>query len=74
MAPTIFAPGRMTLQKGMDMLVEAAPTVLASFRKHGSSFPAKVPKKTLWRIELMKSAQPERSLSSDTSRAGNTLI
>lgn len=31
MAPTIFAPGRMTLQKGMDMLVEAAPTVLASY-------------------------------------------
>ena len=25
MAPTIFCPGRMTLQKGMDMLVEAVP-------------------------------------------------
>ena len=31
MAPTIFAPGRMTLQKGMDMLVEAVPMVLASY-------------------------------------------
>ena len=31
MAPTIFCPGRMTLQKGMDMLVEAVPMVLASY-------------------------------------------
>lgn len=31
MAPTIFSPGRMTLQKGMDMLVEAVPKVLASY-------------------------------------------
>ncbi len=31
MVPTIFSPGRMTLQKGMDMLVEAVPMVLASF-------------------------------------------
>lgn len=31
MAPTIFSPGRMTLQKGMDMLVEAVPMVLASY-------------------------------------------
>ena len=31
MAPTIFAPGRMTVQKGMDMLVEAVPMVLASY-------------------------------------------
>src|SRR5512133_1666489 len=30
-APTIFALGRMTAQKGMDMLVEAAPMVLASY-------------------------------------------
>lgn len=29
-APTIFALGRMTVQKGMDMLVEAVPMVLAS--------------------------------------------
>jgi glycogen(starch) synthase len=31
MAPTVFAPGRMTLQKSMDMLVEAVPMVLASY-------------------------------------------
>lgn len=31
MAPTIFAPGRMTLQKGFDMLVDAVPMVLASY-------------------------------------------
>ncbi len=31
LAPTIFSPGRMTLQKGMDMLVEAVPLVLASY-------------------------------------------
>lgn len=31
MAPTIFAPGRMTIQKGMDMLVEAVPMILASY-------------------------------------------
>jgi glycosyltransferase involved in cell wall biosynthesis len=31
MAPTVFAPGRMTLQKGMDMLVEAVPLVVASY-------------------------------------------
>ncbi len=31
MAPTIFAPGRMTVQKGMDLLVEAVPMVLASY-------------------------------------------
>jgi glycosyltransferase involved in cell wall biosynthesis len=31
MAPTVFAPGRMTVQKGMDMLVEAVPMVLASY-------------------------------------------
>ncbi|MCU0838425.1 MAG: glycosyltransferase family 4 protein [Rhodospirillales bacterium] len=31
MAPTVFCPGRMTLQKGMDILVEAVPMVLASY-------------------------------------------
>ncbi len=31
LAPTIFSPGRMTLQKGMDMLVEAVPMVLGSY-------------------------------------------
>ena len=31
MAPTIFSPGRMTLQKGFDMLVDAVPMVLASY-------------------------------------------
>ena len=31
MAPTIFSPGRMTLQKGMDMLVDAVPMVLNRF-------------------------------------------
>ena len=31
MAPTVFSPGRMTVQKGMDMLVEAVPMVLASY-------------------------------------------
>ena len=31
LAPTIFSPGRMTPQKGMDMLVEAVPMVLASY-------------------------------------------
>ncbi|MFZ1493582.1 MAG: glycosyltransferase family 4 protein [Candidatus Competibacter denitrificans] len=31
LAPTIFSPGRMTAQKGMDMLVEAVPMVLASY-------------------------------------------
>ena len=31
MAPTVFAAGRMTLQKGMDMLVEAVPMVLGYF-------------------------------------------
>jgi len=31
LAPTIFSPGRMTLQKGMDMLVEAVPLVVASY-------------------------------------------
>jgi glycosyltransferase involved in cell wall biosynthesis len=31
MAPTIFSPGRMTLQKGFDMLVEAVPMILASY-------------------------------------------
>ncbi len=30
-APTIFAAGRMTIQKGMDMLVEAVPMVLNSY-------------------------------------------
>jgi glycosyltransferase involved in cell wall biosynthesis len=31
LAPTIFSAGRMTAQKGMDMLVEAVPLVLASY-------------------------------------------
>lgn len=31
MAPTVFAAGRMSLQKGMDMLVEAVPMVLSSY-------------------------------------------
>src|SRR5512147_917501 len=31
MAPTILAIGRMTAQKGMDLLVEAVPMVLASY-------------------------------------------
>lgn len=31
MAPTVFAPGRMTVQKGMDMLVDAVPMVLTSY-------------------------------------------
>jgi glycosyltransferase involved in cell wall biosynthesis len=31
LAPTVFCPGRMTLQKGMDMLVEAVPMVLAAY-------------------------------------------
>ncbi len=31
MAPTVFSPGRMTLQKGMDLIVEAVPMVLASY-------------------------------------------
>lgn len=31
MAPLIFSPARLTLQKGMDMLVQAVPMVLASF-------------------------------------------
>lgn len=31
MAPTVAAFGRMTVQKGMDMLVEAVPMVLASY-------------------------------------------
>ncbi len=31
MAPAVFAPGRMTLQKGVDLLVEAVPLVLASY-------------------------------------------
>jgi glycosyltransferase involved in cell wall biosynthesis len=31
MAPTVLAIGRMTEQKGMDMLVEAVPMVLASY-------------------------------------------
>ncbi len=31
MAPTVLAIGRMTAQKGMDLLVEAVPMVLASF-------------------------------------------
>lgn len=31
MAPTVFCPGRMTLQKGMDLLVEAVPMVLQSY-------------------------------------------
>lgn len=31
LAPTVFAPGRMTLQKGMDMLVEAVPMIQASY-------------------------------------------
>ncbi|GHS92297.1 glycosyl transferase family 1 [Planctomycetales bacterium] len=31
LAPTVFAAGRMSLQKGMDMLVEAVPMVLASY-------------------------------------------
>ncbi|MBK7984145.1 MAG: glycosyltransferase family 4 protein [Candidatus Competibacteraceae bacterium] len=28
--PTVFSPGRMTAQKGMDLLVEAIPLILAS--------------------------------------------
>lgn len=31
MAPTIFCPGRMTVQKGIDMLVEAVPMVHSSY-------------------------------------------
>lgn len=31
MAPTTFAPGRMTRQKGLDMLVESIPMVLCSY-------------------------------------------
>jgi glycosyltransferase involved in cell wall biosynthesis len=31
LAPMIFSSGRMTVQKGMDMLVEAVPMVLASY-------------------------------------------
>ena len=31
LAPTIFAAGRMTAQKGMDLLVEAVPMVLGSY-------------------------------------------
>ena len=31
MAPTVFAAGRMSLQKGMDMLVESIPMVIASY-------------------------------------------
>lgn len=31
LAPTLFSAGRMTAQKGMDMLVEAVPLVLASY-------------------------------------------
>lgn len=31
MAPTVFSPGRMTRQKGMDMLVDAVPLVLGYF-------------------------------------------
>ncbi len=31
MTPTIFAAGRMTLQKGMDLLVEAVPMVLGYY-------------------------------------------
>ena len=31
LAPTIFTPGRMTLQKGMDMLVDAVPMVCQSY-------------------------------------------
>lgn len=31
MQPTIFAAGRMSMQKGMDQLVEAIPMVLASY-------------------------------------------
>ncbi len=31
LAPTLFSPGRMTVQKGMDLLVEAVPMVLASY-------------------------------------------
>jgi glycosyltransferase involved in cell wall biosynthesis len=33
MTAMIFASGRMTVQKGMDLLVEAAPMVLASYPK-----------------------------------------
>ncbi len=31
MAPMVFSPARLTLQKGMDMLVQAVPMVLATF-------------------------------------------
>lgn len=31
LTPTIFSPGRMTVQKGLDMLVEAVPMILASY-------------------------------------------
>ncbi len=31
MAPTIFASGRMTVQKGLDLLVEAVPMILAAY-------------------------------------------
>jgi glycosyltransferase involved in cell wall biosynthesis len=31
LAPTVFTPGRMTRQKGMDLLVEAIPMVLSSY-------------------------------------------
>lgn len=33
LAPTLFSPGRMTVQKGMDLLVEAVPMVLTSYPK-----------------------------------------
>ena len=29
-APTVFSPGRMTVQKGLDLLVEAIPLILAA--------------------------------------------
>src|SRR5512147_3252158 len=40
-ASTIFALGRMTVQKGMDMLVEAVPMVLASYPETRAASPTR---------------------------------
>lgn len=74
LAPTIFSPGRLTVQKGMDMLVEAVPMVLAAYPEARFIISGEGPEKRPLSAVLTKSARPEPSSFSGTCRAGNISI